>query len=115
MPIKNLKTVLRKRRHARQQARIKGSAERPRLVVYKSLTSVSAQLVDDAAGKTLVSSHDMKGKGTKTERAAAAGKDLAEKAKKVGIETCVFDRNGFKYHGRIKALADAAREAGLKF
>lgn len=111
-----LKTQMRKRRHARQQARIQGTAERPRLVVYKSLTTTYAQLIDDAAGKTLVESSDIKiTKGTKTERAVEAGKTLAEKAKKAGIETCVFDRNGFKYHGRIKALADAAREAGLKF
>jgi large subunit ribosomal protein L18 len=78
--------------------------------------NIYAQLIDDAAGKTLASANDLKiKKGTKTERAAEVGKLVAEAAKKAKVETCVFDRNGYKYHGRVKALAEAAREGGLKF
>lgn len=110
------KNVQRKRRAARSRARMTGTAERPRLIVFRSLRYTYAQLMDDATGKTIASAHDMKAtKGTKVERAQAIGKELAEKAKKAGIETCVFDRNGYKYHGRVKALADGAREAGLQF
>lgn len=93
-----------------------GSEVKPRLVVFRSLGHTYGQLVDDESGKTLVSASDMKTKkGTKTEKAMAVGKEIAEKAKSKGIETCVFDRNGFKYHGRVKALAEGAREGGLKF
>ena len=110
------KTKQRIRRHARNRARISGEAARPRLIVFRSLKYIYAQLIDDTTGKTLASAHDMKtAKGTKVERASLVGKELGEKAKKAGIETCVFDRNGYKYHGRIKALADGARESGLKF
>ena len=110
------KTKQRARRHARTRARMAGSAERPRLIVFRSLRHIHAQLIDDASGKTLAAAHDLKAKkGTKVERAAAVGKELGEKAKKAGIETCVFDRNGYKYHGRVKALAESARAAGLQF
>jgi len=106
----------RKRRHVRSRAKISGTDSNPRLIVFRSTKYTYAQLIDDASGKTLASSHDMKaGKGTKTERAKAVGVDLAAKAKKAGVETCIFDRNGYKFHGRIKALAEGAREGGLKF
>lgn len=114
--MKNPKTHKRQRRHARTKARMTGSKATPRLIVFRSLKYIYAQLIDDAEGKTLASAHDIKAKkGTKVERAMEVGKELAEKAKKAGIEACVFDRNGYKYHGRVKALADGAREAGLKF
>lgn len=110
------KTTQRKRRHVRVKARMSGTAAKPRLIVFRSARYIYAQLIDDTTGKTLASAHDMKAKkGTKVERATAVGKELGEKAVKAKIETCTFDRNGYKYHGRIKALADGAREAGLKF
>ena len=84
--------------------------------MFRSLKFTYAQLIDDASGKTLAAAHDMKAKkGTKLERAMAVGTELAEKATKAGITTCVFDRNGYKYHGRVKAVADGAREGGLTF
>jgi large subunit ribosomal protein L18 len=109
----------RARRHQRVRRKIVGTAERPRLVVFRSNRGISAQLVDDVGRKTLASAgHGQlkKGfKGTKTEQAAEVGKLLAAGAKSAGIETVVFDRAGYLYHGRVKALADAAREGGLKF
>lgn len=101
----------------RVRGKISGSAELPRLSVYKSNKEIYAQLIDDKEGKTLASasSRAMNAKGTKVEISAEVGKAIAEKAKAAGIESIVFDRNGFVYHGRIKALADGAREAGLKF
>ena len=109
----------RERRHYRLRRTIVGSAERPRLVVFRSNRGVEAQLVDDAEGRTLASaSHrDLKKsfKGTKTEQAAEVGKVLAEKAKKADVESVVFDRGGYLYHGRVKALAEGAREGGLRF
>jgi len=106
----------RMRRHARTRAKLSGTTERPRLVVFRSNVNIYAQMIDDTTGKTIASANDLKvKKGTKTERAAEVGKVVAEAAKKAKIETCVFDRNGYKYHGRVKALAEAAREAGLKF
>lgn len=104
--------------HRRKQRtnHIKGTAEKPRLVVSRSNMHMTAQLIDDLAGKTLVSAHDLKAKkGSKLERAKAIGEDLAKKAIANKIDSCVFDRNGHKYHGRVKALAEGAREAGLKF
>lgn len=94
-----------------------GSAEKPRLVVYRSLNNHYAQLVDDVKHVTLVSINDlkMKGKETKSERAKKVGLELAKLAKEKNITTCVFDRNGYKYHGRVKALAEGAREGGLQF
>jgi len=95
---------------------VSGTAEKPRLSVYRSNKEIYAQIVDDVAGSTLVSvsSRDLKA-STKIEAAQAVGKAVAEKANKAGVETVAFDRNGYLYHGRVKVLADAAREAGLKF
>ena len=106
------------RRHRRVRAKVRGSAERPRLVVFRSNRGIEAQLVDDLAGRTLAAAswlHLKKFKGSKTEQASEVGKLLADSAKKAGIERVVFDRAGYLYHGRVKALADAAREGGLKF
>jgi large subunit ribosomal protein L18 len=109
----------RERRHRRVRGKVSGSAERPRLVVFRSNRGIEAQLVDDLEGKTLAAASWLNLKksfmGSKTEQAAEVGKLLAEKAKKAGLETVVFDRGGYLYHGRVKALADAAREGGLKF
>ena len=107
------------RRHRRVRGRVSGSAERPRLVVFRSNRGVEAQLVDDLSGRTLAAASWLNlaksFKGNKTEQAAAVGKLLAANAKKAGVERVVFDRGGYLYHGRVKALADAAREEGLKF
>lgn len=112
----NKKQIQRAGRHRRIRAKLAGTHSKPRLIVYRSLMATHAQLVDDGAGKTLASASDVKlKKGTKTERAAEVGKTIATKALEQKIETCVFDRNGYKYHGRVKAVAEAAREAGLKF
>jgi large subunit ribosomal protein L18 len=106
------------RRHKRVRSKVSGSAERPRLVVFRSNRGIEAQLVDDLEGKTLAAASWLQlkgGKGSKTGQAAEVGKLLAQNAKKAGVETVVFDRGGYLYHGRVKALADAAREGGLKF
>ena len=106
------------RRHRRVRGKVSGTADRPRLVVFRSNKGIFAQLVDDEAGRTLVSASwlgQRSFKGTKTEQAAAVGKALAAEAKRAGVETCVFDRGGYLYHGRVKALADGAREGGLEF
>ena len=99
--------------------RLAGSAERPRLSVYRSNKGIYAQIIDDTTGKTLVSasslSKDFAGNGTKIEQSKAVGKLVAEKAVAAGISQVVFDRNGYLYHGRVKSLADGAREAGLNF
>jgi large subunit ribosomal protein L18 len=109
----------RARRHKRVRRRIFGTAERPRLVVFRSNRGIHAQLVDDAEAKTLVSAGHTQlkktFKGTKSEQAAEVGKLLAANAKKAGVETVVFDRGGYLFHGRVKALADGAREGGLRF
>jgi large subunit ribosomal protein L18 len=109
----------RERRHKRVRKSITGTAERPRLVVFRSNRGIEAQLVDDLAGQTLAAAgslHLKKSfKGNKTTQAAEVGKLLAERAKKAGLDTAVFDRGGYLYHGRVKALADAAREGGLRF
>jgi large subunit ribosomal protein L18 len=108
----------RERRHKRVRKNLSGTAERPRLVVFRSNTGIEAQLVDDLAGKTLAAAsslHLKSFKGDKTEQAAEVGKALADAAKKAGVESAVFDRGGYLYHGRVKALADAAREGGLRF
>ncbi|SEM55810.1 large subunit ribosomal protein L18 [Chryseobacterium taichungense] len=103
----------------RVRGKISGSSELPRLSVYKSNKEIYAQLIDDNSGKTLASASSrekgVEANGTKTEVSAAVGKAIAAKAIAAGIENIVFDRNGFVYHGRIKALADGAREGGLKF
>ena len=106
------------RRHKRVRKNLSGSAERPRLVVFRSNRGIEAQLVDDLEGKTLAAASwlQLKGtKGSKTEQAAQVGKLLAENAKAAGIDAVVFDRAGYLYHGRVKALADGAREGGLSF
>jgi large subunit ribosomal protein L18 len=118
------KKDVRKRRHARVRARVIGSAERPRLAVHKSNKFVSAQLINDEAGKTLASAHgrEFKGSDGKSSKhlgsgaqAAQIGKIIAERAKEAGITAVVFDRGGYRYAGQVKALADAARESGLTF
>jgi large subunit ribosomal protein L18 len=109
---------LRARRHKRVRKHLVGTAERPRLVVFRSNRGIAAQLVDDGAGKTLAAASSLNvrnAKGTKSGQAAAVGKLLAENAKKAGVKSVVFDRGGYLYHGRVKALAEAAREGGLEF
>jgi large subunit ribosomal protein L18 len=106
------------RRRRRVRARVKGTAERPRLSVFRSNKGIFAQLVDDTKGHTVAAVNwiepELRELGA-TEQATRAGKLLAERAKAAGIETCVFDRGGYQYHGRVKALADGAREGGLAF
>ena len=110
------KEVRRRKIQMRIRKKIGGTTACPRLSVYRSNKNIYCQLIDDHSGTTIASasSADVKS-GTASERAAAVGKSIAEKAKSMNLETIVFDRGGFLYHGRIKALADAAREAGLKF
>ena len=107
------------KRHVRVRAKISGSAERPRLSVYRSENHISAQLIDDVKGVTLCSATSQEGsfegKGSNIEAAAKVGKILAERATEKGITEVVFDRSGYLYHGRVQALADGAREGGLKF
>ena len=108
----------RKRRHRRVRGKVHGSANRPRLCVFRSSKGIYAQLIDDDAGVTLASASTLNlggASGTKSERAAEVGKLVAQRAKDAGIASVVFDRGGYLYHGRIKALADAAREGGLNF
>ena len=118
--MKTNKSQKRIRRHARVRAKIAGTAERPRVAIFRSNKFTYAQVIDDATGKTLIAISDYAGKkakavkGTKTEKASLNGKVLAEALKKKGIETVLFDRGGFKYHGRVKALAEGLREAGIK-
>lgn len=111
------KNKLRRKRHARVRNRISGTAERPRLNVFRSNTHIYAQVIDDVAGVTLASasSNSASITGTKVEQSAAVGKLVAERAKEKGITSVVFDRGGYLYHGRVKALAEAARENGLEF
>lgn len=121
---KKTRRTARLRRHRSIRNKMSGTAERPRLVVYRSLRNIEGQLVDDDVGRTLVGlstlhpdvrDFEAEGSNPKVERAFAAGKLLAEKALQAGIDTVVFDRGGYKYHGRVKAFADGAREGGLKF
>lgn len=113
----------RKRRHVRVRAKVNGTPQRPRLNVFRSSAHIYAQVIDDTKGNTLVSASDLEsdvkdraGAGaTKTARAKAVGEIVAERAKAAGITAVVFDRGGFLYHGRIKAVADGARETGLDF
>lgn len=109
------RTERRVRRHLRVRKKVSGTAERPRLVVYRSLKHMTAQLVDDTQGRTLMTVTDGKLTGTKSERSAAVGRAIAERAKEAGITKVVFDRAGYQYHGRVKAVADGAREGGLEF
>lgn len=110
------KNVARKKRHLRIRKTVSGTIERPRLSVYRSNKAFYVQLIDDVKETTLLSasSQELKLKHANVEAAAATGKLIAEKALAKGITTVVFDRSGYLYHGRVKALADAAREAGLK-
>ncbi len=110
-----LKQSSRIRRHARVRSRISGTAERPRLAVFRSNRFVSVQLIDDDTGKTLGAAHGREFKGSLGVQAPLVGKAIAERAKKAGITTVVFDRGGYAYAAQIKSLADAAREGGLTF
>ena len=123
VPVRRLSRDLKRQRvHQRVRMMVSGTAERPRLCVYRSLDHIYAQVIDDRAGKTLVSASsadkdtkkNLKGGGN-VAAAKVVGKIVAERAKAAGVSKVVFDRGGYKYHGRVKALADAAREAGLQF
>ena len=107
------------RRHRRIRGKVAGTAERPRLAVFRSNLGISAQLIDDQSNRTLAAAswQQLKKsfKGTKSDQAKEVGKLLAANAKKAEVETCVFDRGGYLYHGRVKALAEGAREGGLRF
>jgi large subunit ribosomal protein L18 len=109
------KKELRDRRHARVRSVISGTPARPRLAIFRSNRFVSAQVIDDVAGHTLASAHGREFKGAQSLQAAQVGKVVAERAKAAGITTIVFDRGGYAYAAQVKALADAAREAGLTF
>jgi large subunit ribosomal protein L18 len=115
------KDKTRRRIHQRLRQRVQGSSERPRLNIYRSLNHIYAQVIDDGTGKTLAAASTVSGKkgvkrtGGNVASAKEVGKSIAERAKEKGIKKVVFDRGGYLYHGRIKALADAAREAGLEF
>jgi len=122
--LRKSRRLQRQRRHLRVRKKVRGTAERPRLVVFRSLRNVEGQLVDDEAGRTIMGLSTLapelrdfvpEGDRRRTEQARAAGKLLAERAAARGIETVVFDRGGYRYHGRVKAFADGAREGGLKF
>jgi large subunit ribosomal protein L18 len=110
---------LRERRHRRVRGKVRGTAERPRLAVFRSNKGIFAQLVDDDARQTLAAASWLdlpkSFKGDKTEQASEVGKRLAGSAKQAGVETVVFDRGGYLFHGRVKALAEGAREGGLSF
>ena len=123
VPVRKLsKDAHRRRVHARVRTRVTGTPERPRLCVYRSLGHIYTQIIDDRTGRTIVSASSMdkqtkknlKGGGN-IASAKAVGKTIAERAKAAGVAKVVFDRGGYKYHGRVKALADAARESGLSF
>ena len=107
------------RRHRRVRGKVSGTPERPRLAVFRSNRGIAAQLIDDTSGKTLAAASWLDGKksfkGNKSDQAVEVGKLLAERAKQADLESVVFDRGGYLYHGRVKALADGAREGGLKF
>jgi large subunit ribosomal protein L18 len=109
--------VNRSKRHKRVRVHVAGTSQKPRLAVFRSLNHLYAQLIDDAESRTLAaaSTLEMKAKGNGVAQATEVGKAIAAKAKAAGVNAVVFDRGGFLYHGRIKALADAAREAGLEF
>jgi large subunit ribosomal protein L18 len=119
---KKTRNDMRIRRHQRLRRKLTGTDERPRLSVYRSLNQIYAQVIDDGEGKTIISASTLdsdikaKVKGmNKTEQAKLVGSSIAERALALGIKEVVFDRGGYKYHGRVKAVADAAREAGLEF
>ena len=110
----------RQKRHDRLRLRVAGDTGRPRLAVFRSLNHIYAQVIDDSSGRTLAAASSLEpdlrsAKGTKSAEASAVGRIVAERARAAGIGKVVFDRAGFRYHGRVKSLADAAREAGLEF
>jgi len=109
--------VNRLKRHRRVRVKTTGTAQKPRLAVFRSLNHLYAQVIDDSGGRTLAAASTvaLKAKGNGMEEAVSVGKAIADKAKAAGVKQVVFDRGGFLYHGRIKALAEAAREAGLEF
>jgi large subunit ribosomal protein L18 len=114
------RSAARHKRHARLRLRVSGAAERPRLAVFRSLNHIYAQVIDDSTGRTLAAASSLEpdlrsSKATKSGEAAVVGRLVAERARAAGVGHVVFDRAGFRYHGRIKSLADAAREAGLDF
>ncbi len=117
--MKRSRSAARKRRHTRVRRRITGTPQRPRLAVFRSNRYIYAQVIDDSAGHTLAAASsteaDLRKETLNVETAAAVGKRVGERAKEAGVETVIFDRGGNAYHGRVKALADAAREAGLEF
>jgi large subunit ribosomal protein L18 len=117
MSIQSEKIERRLRRHSRVRSIVSGTAARPRLAVFRANQNIYAQLIDDVNGKTLASSSTLKAdtKGTKSEKAALVGQEIAKKALELNVKEVVFDRGGFQYHGRVKALAEAARTAGLTF
>ena len=112
--------AMRQKRHDRIRLTMNGSTERPRLAIFRSLNQIYAQVIDDSAGRTLAAASSLESgvrtsPATKSEQAKVVGRLLAERAKAAGVERVVFDRAGFRYHGRVRALADAAREGGLDF
>ena len=115
IPIPKTRQELRQRRHLRVRNVLSGTAERPRLVVFRSLKHITAQIVDDTQGRTLLTVTDNGFEGKKSEKSLQVGKLVAERAKQAGITRVVFDRAGYQYHGRVKAVADGAREGGLEF
>ena len=115
MRIPKTRQDLRARRHLRVRKNVAGTAERPRLVVFRSLKHITAQIVDDSKGRTMMTVTSVKLEGKKSEKSVQVGKMIAEKAKAAGVSKVIFDRAGYKYHGRVKAVADGAREGGLEF
>jgi len=115
MKIPKSRPEKRYRRHLRVRKRVSGTAERPRLVVFRSLKHIYAQIVDDVAGRTILTVTDGGLEGRKSEKSLEVGKLIATRAKEAGISRVVFDRAGYQYHGRVKAVADGAREGGLEF
>ena len=114
------RSAARRKRHERIRLHLEGTSERPRLAVFRSLKHIYAQVIDDGSGRTLAAAStlekELRSSGsTKTDEAKVVGRLLAERAKAAGVQQVVFDRAGFRYHGRVKSLADAAREAGLEF
>ena len=115
MRIPKTRPEMRQRRHLRVRKKVTGTEERPRLVVFRSLKHIYAQLVDDATQRTILTVTDSGLEGKPTEKSVEVGKRLAAKAKDAGVKRVVFDRAGYKYHGRVKGVADGAREGGLEF
>jgi large subunit ribosomal protein L18 len=114
------RSAARQKRHTRIRLRLEGTAGRPRLAIFRSLNQIYAQVIDDSSGRTLASASSLEKElrgaaGTKSERARLVGALIAQRAHTAGVKSVVFDRAGFRYHGRIKSLADGAREAGLDF